>query len=124
MRGHPPPRAVLERRRRVERVERGQAPAARGGQDAVGGERLVQMQDVGLLEERRRRLPRLLHRVPQEAEQRAPAGGELDDVGQTHRQRLLLTPLPQSLEERVPVHQHGCTHAPSIDTGCIYVKRP
>ena len=80
MRGHPPPRAVLERRRRVERVERGQAPAARGGQDAVGGERLVQMQDVGLLEERRRRLPRLLHRVAQEAEQRAPAGGELDDV--------------------------------------------
>ena len=67
MRGHAPARAVLERRRRVERIQRRPAAAERRGEDTVARQRLVHVQDVGLGQQRRRAAPGLRHRAAQEA---------------------------------------------------------
>src|SRR5207249_10771788 len=48
-RRHPPARAVLERRRRVEAVEARQARAGLRGQGTVAGERLMDVQHVDRL---------------------------------------------------------------------------
>ena len=99
--GHPAPRAVFERRRRVEAVE-ARKPAGRpGGERAVPRERLVQMQDV-------RTLPRqLVRRRPPGPENGAP--DESRDRSPVHRERPDADALPLERARRV-VSGIGAAH--------------
>src|SRR5262249_61726807 len=79
--GHPPARAVLERRRRIEAVEARQPRTGARREGAVARERLVDVQHVrGLTRERlRHEAPRAEDRALDEPRDRAAIGRELTD---------------------------------------------